>query len=922
MTTDTPNADGFVDYTLGRKGVKERTTVASACWQCVSRDAIVAFKEGDRLVKLEGNPKLKRGGGKICSKGQAGVGQLYDPDRMLAPLMRSKTKAWLDGGSRPVSTPRGDLTGDDPWVAITWEEAEKYLRDQIQTLVTAGTPEKFAYHYGRQKAAASKINKTYLLGYIGTATVGNHTSICEGGKWTAQELVWGKHYDVPDLDSLVAGDFVLNLGCNIYETHTNHIARSQRVSAARGRGVVMWTSDPRLSNTAARSDKWLPVKPGTDLALALGVAHRLVNNHESACDKAYLDDWCDTGQFADPATWTPGAGVSTGFDRIKDWLNGNNVKGSAYTSAWAAGITGISVADINEIASRLASSTHPIVMGYRGAVTHYNGVNAERATMMLNALLGNIGKVGGMTWGTGAKWSNSYAAPSSPSAKMSLFDGGSDPYLTDTTKSEDGGYLLTTHHASHQLFNTMVGKDEYPDIYLFAYYNPIYANGDCKTNIEVLEDRSKIPFVVAADVAYSEGAHLADMIIPDVTYLERWEWEDMVSENLLKEFYLRQPVVAPLEGNRDFKDFFRDVVNGITGPSMPAGGVPFANAEAFVKDAIATTTDLAGLSPNPEAYMLEHGAYYDPQGSPSRATGRKEITEPTLGGTIVFTPDDPTKENILSGTVSEPGIYWDAAKAPTTATRYQDYKSAYKGYKGRRTLDGATVVDGWKPDKTNNSGLFDIFSRAIEHKALDGHAWAKDWAWPDWHAIPGHEDVNASQGKLHLITYKHRNQTHSRTQNCKLLSEMFLENYALINPVTAASLNIADGDVVNVANPNMRSAVDPSATTATIAITAKLSAGIHPDVVAISHHCGHWQYGRFATAGLVDEAPGKRDGSEGGPDKPLVASDPDVDRIWYADATAPGGGAGVHPNWIIPNWGDPIAGQQRWNDAVVNVSKA
>ena len=153
---------------------------------------------------------------------------------------------------------------------------------------------------------------------------------------------------------------------------------------------------------------------------------------------------------------------------------------------------------------------------------------------------------------------------------------------------------------------------------------------------------------------------------------------------------------------------------------------------------------------------------------------------------------------------------------------------------------------------------------------------------------------------------------------------MFLENYALMNPATAATLGIADGDVVKLTNENMRTAADPSATPASIEITAKLTQGIHPEVVAISHHCGHWKYGRFATAGAHDDVVGSRDGDTG------VVTDPDVDRIWYGDSTAPGytdpkkpgGGRGVHPNWIIPNWGDPIAGAQRWNDAVITVTKA
>jgi anaerobic selenocysteine-containing dehydrogenase len=95
----------------------------------------------------------------------------------------------------------------------------KKLRDE-------GHPEKFMFHYGRMKASSSKIVKSVFLANYGTKTIGNHTSICEGGKWTAQELTWGKHYDNWDFDNT---KFVLNFGSSVLEAHTNHIPTSQRL---------------------------------------------------------------------------------------------------------------------------------------------------------------------------------------------------------------------------------------------------------------------------------------------------------------------------------------------------------------------------------------------------------------------------------------------------------------------------------------------------------------------------------------------------------------------------------------------------------------------------------------------------------------------------------------------------------------------
>ncbi len=83
---------------------KERKAVPSSCWQCVTRDGIIGYVEDGRLAKIEGNHKLPRTNGKLCSRGQAGVNVLYNPDRLLYPLKRV--------GKR----------GEGKWQKISWDE--------------------------------------------------------------------------------------------------------------------------------------------------------------------------------------------------------------------------------------------------------------------------------------------------------------------------------------------------------------------------------------------------------------------------------------------------------------------------------------------------------------------------------------------------------------------------------------------------------------------------------------------------------------------------------------------------------------------------------------------------------------------------------------------------------------------------------
>ena len=180
----------------------ERKSTPSACWQCVQRCNIIGYTENDQLVKVEGNPNSIRNRGKICAKGQAGPNQVYDPDRILFPMKRM--------GKR----------GEGKWKRISWDEALDEVCSRLKKLRDDGHPEKFMFHYGRMKGSESKIVKSCFLAAYGTKTIGNHTTICEGAKWTAQELTWGKHYDANNVEH---AKIILNFGSNPLEAHTSHM---------------------------------------------------------------------------------------------------------------------------------------------------------------------------------------------------------------------------------------------------------------------------------------------------------------------------------------------------------------------------------------------------------------------------------------------------------------------------------------------------------------------------------------------------------------------------------------------------------------------------------------------------------------------------------------------------------------------------
>jgi anaerobic selenocysteine-containing dehydrogenase len=153
---------------------------------------------------------------------------------------------------------------------------------------------------------------------------------------------------------------------------------------------------------------------------------------------------------------------------------------------------------------------------------------------------------------------------------------------------------------------------------------------------------------------------------------------------------------------------------------------------------------------------------------------------------------------------------------------------------------------------------------------------------------------NKKPSELVLTTYKVNVHTQSRTASLKYLSELYHKNPAWINPKTAASRGIQDGDLIRVASKLGH-----------IVTRAHVTEGIHPDVVAISTACGHNAYGRLAQLKQKQAADSWSQGEESD-----IANN-----VWWNDK-------GVHPNPIIRLAVDPIGGSQGWYDTVVTVSKA
>ncbi|MEH6651199.1 MAG: molybdopterin-dependent oxidoreductase [Motiliproteus sp.] len=792
---------------------KERQAIPTACWQCVTRDAVMGFVEDGRLVKLEGHPDSIRTLGKLCAKGQAGVNQVYFPDRILHPLKRV--------GKR----------GEHQWKKISWDEALDLIASKLKPLRDAGTPELFMYQYGRHKASQGATMYDFMAAY-GTKTIGNHTSVCEAAKWVGQESLWGGMYDNWDYDNT---DFVVNFGSNQFEAHTNHIPTSQRlIRAMVDRGVPLYTFDVRLSNTAAKSTEWVPIKGGKDGLVMLAMINVIMN--EGLYRKEHFKFMRVSADYH--------ASLDDKIAAVKEQV-------AKFTPEFAEQESSVPAEKIREIARGFAKAKSACLITYRGAVMHYHGADQERAAMLLAAITNNLDTKGGRVMGVGASWKHPSSTPAAVHKGLNINDG------------FPGEAAFPTHHVSHQVLPLIKdGQEGRPQVYWWSCYNPGFINGDNKELQSILQDESIIPFLITSTIVYDESSQYADLILPDVTYLERWDWEDMVSATQIAEYYIRQPLVKPLGQARCQGDVWPQLAKRM------GFELTWSNKEDFVRQSCEMTPgvkEAGGFD-----YMKAKGVWHDPDAQPNY--GFYEAKVDVSGDGIIL--DKAT------------GVYWDWHKAGVSSEA-EAQRVGYLKTPGAKDAYVAQNIDGtaylaYPPNtKFVKAGYLDFYSDNFIAKGLP--------PFPTYTPTPEH--VAMKKDELILTTYKVAVHTHSRTSHCKWLTEIKHDNPAWINSKTAAERGIEDGDSIKVLNG-----------LGEITTTAYVTEGIIPGVIAISHHLGRRHSGVYGSgnSSLVD----------GG-----ASADPDANNIWWNKH-------GVHPNAIIPNSSDPISGTQRWMDTVVRVEKA
>jgi thiosulfate reductase/polysulfide reductase chain A len=429
-----------------------------------------------------------RDGGAICAKGNAGVMQLYDPDRVKTPLKRTN----------PDRTP-----GADPqWKAISWEQALDEVASKLKALRDGGEAHKLLWF--SEDHAFVHVQQDFCKLY-GTPNYHNHSNLCDVARKASFRTVVG---DERPLADFIQSKYMMLFGWNPTSAiKWIHLPRIITQGIERGARLVV--VDPYLSDTAVKAHEWVPIRPATDGALALALGHVIIR------DRLYDAEFI--------ASWT------VGFEEYAAYVQDK-------TPEWAEAITTVPARTIERLARELATTKPALVDVWSGPGQHSNGVQGGRAIALLNALIGSYDRPGGMI--IPARSGNKHQEIEVPESV--------ERTLKQPRFDERGKYPLS--HGSgvytQAFVNLAEGKGPYqPKMAVVVFQNPMMSVPGTRVVAAAL---AKLETLVVIDTMLSETAMMADYVLPGTVYLERYDltthWVTWSAVGL------RQPVVKPLFG--------------------------------------------------------------------------------------------------------------------------------------------------------------------------------------------------------------------------------------------------------------------------------------------------------------------------------------------------------------------------------------
>jgi len=765
--------------------------VPTVCWIGKQDCGVLARRVGGRVVKLEGNPAHPRNAGTLCPKGMAQISALYDPNRVRTPLIRTNEKG-VPGQFRQA----------------TWDEALGLVAERIKA-ARAKNPKLVLWQKGRSKA--EPFYDTAFVATIGAEKL-HHGAFCSDAGYRACEYTVG-------LNGVLHPDYrhtryVLHWGYNLTNAGGNKlcwITYPRQWLEAKANGARAVVIDPRLHGVGPHTDDWLPVRPGSDLALALALCHEVVG--QGAIDVEYLTRYTnapflvgENGRFVraegKELVWDTATNTAVPFDQagVRPALEGSFVVGGArvrpafqvlkehlsrYSAEWAADICGVPATAIRRLAADLVENARigattvvdGVTVPYRPVAIHtYHmaqqelGFQTVRAMLILMMLLGAVGAVGGQqidfTWTIHANF-----------AKWDTIQVKDPPY---NVWLESSKYFPLNSNSSAVVAMVLQdpqrwGVETLPEVMIVHMTNPVLAFGSQK---DIIDGFKRIPFIAVIDAWLSKTADLlADVVLPAAT-LEKYEGPSSAGDLYLDAVAVRLPIMEPLGESRGEIDIYLDLCEKLGLLYGPDGYLARINQALNLKEAYRLPLDRRpavrdifdrwarsqGLDEG-IAYFERNGVWVKGNVPPTRRYGY--VTSPPFGGV-------------------------------------------------RHRLYGESLLR--LRDEMRAKGADEVF-------------WRDYTPLPEWR--PPTMERSPAQYDLYLVTFKLIEFKQGRGTQLPLVAELAPRQRLWMNPATAQARGIREGDEVWVESHNA-----VTGETKRIKVRVTLTQAIRPDTVGLPHHYG------------------------------------------------------------------------------------
>ncbi|SMD03554.1 Anaerobic selenocysteine-containing dehydrogenase [Desulfocicer vacuolatum DSM 3385] len=457
----------------------EVTFEDTVCTLCSGNCGISVRKINGRPVKIEGTTGHPVNDGGVCLHGISALQYLYDPSRVKSPMIKT----------------------DDTWKEVSWEKALAHAAEALGNIRKADNANAIACITDNDKGTVSGLFKrlTTVLGSNNYYTM------------DTMEKAWATTIDAVNGVKAHVGfdlknsDLILSFGSGFIEGWGAPVYNFQVNARRKTHGIKLIQVEPRLSNTAAAADKWVPAKPGTEADLALAICGVLIT--KGLYNKKAI-------QADDPSF--------KAFAKMAQ---------EKYSPARTARTTGIDVASIQNLAMAFADAEKPVAIAGRGKGDSAGSTREFAAVYALNCLAGNINAPGGfwlMDKDPAEVW---------PSIEMDAM----------ATQGFARAKFVETDTVDSLMAKVTASAKSPVEALLVYNANPCYSLKNAKAVTEAVK---KIPFVISFSSYMDETTQLADVVLPSHMFLERREDVSLTGPVPLDITALTRPMVSPLFDTR------------------------------------------------------------------------------------------------------------------------------------------------------------------------------------------------------------------------------------------------------------------------------------------------------------------------------------------------------------------------------------